>query len=74
MIKIIEYIKQSETWNKIFKWNDNFQVKTFQSYYTNPFVLLNKENNSYYEYRKPFENNIISDIVSTLGYVIPYSH
>jgi hypothetical protein len=34
---------------------------------------INKDNINYYDYRKYYEQNIISPIVSTLGYVIPYS-
>jgi len=73
MVKIVEYIKQSDVWKKAFKWNDTFKIKTFESYYSNPYVLLNKDNINYYDYRKYYEHNIISPIVSTLGYVIPYS-
>jgi len=71
MIKIVEYIKNSDKWKNIFKYNENFKINTFQSYYSNPFVLLNKENINYYDYRKYIEQYPISPIVSTLGYVIP---
>jgi hypothetical protein len=73
MIKIVEYIKQSDKWKVIFKYSENYKVNTFQSYYSNPFALLNKENINYYDYRKYFEQNTISSIVSILGYVIPQS-
>jgi hypothetical protein len=74
MIKIAEYIKNSDKWKSIFKYNENFKIKTYQSYYTSPFVFLNKDNISYFDYRSYYENNLISPIVSTLGYVIPYSN
>jgi len=73
MIKLVEYIKNSDKWKSCFKWNDNFKVNTLQSYYTNPFVLLNKPNINYYDFRKYYEHNIISPIISSLGYVIPFS-
>jgi hypothetical protein len=73
MIKIVEYIKNSEKWKVLFKYNNNFKTNTFQAYYTNPFVLLNKENIVYYDYRKYYESDLISPIISALGYVIPYS-
>jgi len=73
MIKIVEYIKNTEKWKKLFKIHDNFRVNTFQAYYSNPFVLLNVDAINYYDYRKYYEHNLISPIISSLGYVIPYS-
>ena len=73
MIKLAEYIKNSDKWKNIFKYTNSFTIKTYQSYYNNPFVLLNKPNIDYYNYRKYYEANIISNIVSSLGYIIPYS-
>jgi len=73
MIKIAEFIKNNDKWRNIFKHTNNFRVKTYESYYSNPFVLLNKTNIDYYNYRKYYEPNIISNIVSSLGYIIPYS-
>jgi hypothetical protein len=74
MIKVVEYIKNSDKWKDIFKYDNNFKVSTFQAYYSNPYVLLNKENINYYDYRKYYESNLISPIVSSLGYVIPYNN
>ena len=71
MIKIVEYVKNSEKWKKLFKVNEHFKLGTFQSYYSNPHVLLDNPNINYYDYRKYYEYNIISPIVSVLGYVIP---
>jgi hypothetical protein len=73
MIKIAEYIKNSEKWKNIFKYTNHFTTKTYQSYYNNPFVFLNKPYIEYYNYRKYYESNIISSIVSSLGYIIPYT-
>jgi hypothetical protein len=74
MIKVVEYIKNSEKWKDIFRYDNKFRVSTFQSYYSNPYVLLNKENISYYDYRKYYEYNLVSPIISSLGYVIPYNN
>jgi hypothetical protein len=72
MVKLYEYIKNSDKWKTIFKLDDTFKLKTFQAYYTNPFVLLNKNINiKYINYRRPGEINMISPIISSLGYVIP---
>jgi len=71
MIKIVEYIKNSEKWKHIFKWNDKFRVNTFQAYYSNPRVLLHNSELNYYDYRQYYEQNLISPIVSSLGYIIP---
>jgi hypothetical protein len=73
MVKLVEYIRGSSIWKKAFNWNENFKIKTFEMYYTNPYVLLNKDNINYYDYRKNYEQNLISPIVSTLGYIIPVS-
>jgi len=73
MVKIAEYIRNTEKWRKIFKHTNDFKLSTYQSYYYNPFVLLNKPNIDYYNYRKCYEANIISLAVSSLGYIIPYS-
>ena len=70
IVKLAEYIKNSDHWKAMFNWNENFKINTFQSYYSNPFVFLNK-NINYYDYRKYAEPNMISPIISTLGYVIP---
>jgi len=72
MIKIVEFIRNSTKWSHLYKMNDNFNVRLFQSYYTNPFVLLNKPEIKYVDYRKFYEPKLISDIVSSLGYIIPY--
>jgi hypothetical protein len=71
MIKIVEYIKHSEKWSAVFGYNDTFKVKTFQSYYTNPFALLNKNDIKYYDYRRYIGSNLVSPVVSTFGYVKP---
>ena len=71
MIKIVEYIKNSDKWKNLFKFNEHFRVNTFQSYYSNPYVLLNKTNINYFDYRKYYEQNIISPIISLFGYVLP---
>jgi hypothetical protein len=70
MVKMVEYIKNSEKWKNIFNYDESFRLNTFQSYYTNPFVLLNSTT-KYYDYRKYVESNMISPIISSLGYVIP---
>ena len=70
MVKIVEYIRNSDKWKNLFNWSDSFRLNTFQAYYSNPLVLLNK-NVKYYEYRKYVEANMISPIISSLGYVIP---
>ena len=74
MIKIVEYIKNSDKWRNVFKYNENFKTNTFQAYYKNPYVLLDKPNINYFDYRSYYEHNLISPIVSTLGYVIPCSN
>jgi hypothetical protein len=60
-----------EKWKSLYQWNENFKVNTFQSYYSHPSVLLHNYNIKYYDYRKVVEANMISPIISTLGYVIP---
>lgn len=71
LVKLYEYIKQSEKWREVFQWDNNhFKVNTFQSYYSNPLVFINK-NVKYYDYRKYVEVNMVSPIISTLGYVVP---
>lgn len=71
LVKIVEYIKNSDKWKNLFNWNENYTVNTFKSYYTHPSVLLHNFNINYYDYRKYVESNMISPIISTLGYVIP---
>jgi hypothetical protein len=71
LVKIVEYIRNSDKWKNLFQWNEHFKVNTFQSYYTHPSVLLHNYNIEYYNYRKYAEANMISPIISTLGYVIP---
>ena len=73
MIKIIEFIKNTPKWFNMYKVN-NMSIRTFQSYYINPFVLLNKPHINYMNYRKFYEPKLISDIVSSLGYIIPYQN
>ncbi len=73
MIKLVEYIKNNEKWKNLYKLDDNFRVNTFQSYYTNPFVLLDNPNIKYIDYRKYVETNPVSYIISSFGYVIPYN-
>jgi len=72
MIKIVEYIKNTDKWKNMYKWDDTFKVSTFNYYYTNPHVLLNKPNIKYIDYICPVEYNLVSPIISKLGYVIPY--
>lgn len=71
MIKIVEYIKNTEKWSKLYKVDNTFNTRTFNSYYTNHLTLLNNENIKYIDYRKPIENNLISPIISSIGYIIP---
>lgn len=71
MIKIVEYIKNTEKWRKLYKVNDTFNTRTFNSYYANPLTLLNNENIQYIDYRISIENNLISPIISSIGYILP---
>jgi len=71
MIKIVEYIKNTEKWNKLYKVDNTFNTRTFNSYYTNHLTLLDFVNIKYIDYRKPIENNLISPIISSIGYIIP---
>jgi hypothetical protein len=71
MIKIVEYIKNNDKWSKLYKVTNAFNINIFNSYYTNPLVLLNNPNIKYFDYRKPIEHNITSPIISTIGYIIP---
>ena len=70
IIKMVEYIKNSEKWSKLYNCND-IKVNTINGYYTSPFVFLNKPNINYINYRSPVEKNIISPIISSIGYIIP---
>ena len=73
IIKIVEYIKNSEKWSQLYNCNDiNIKVNIINGYYTSPFVFLNKPNIKYINYRYPIENNLISPIISSIGYIIPY--
>jgi len=69
-VKLFEYIKNSDKWKNMYDWQDHYKLSTFQTYYSNPFVLLNT-NVHYYENRKYVEHNMISPIISNFGYVIP---
>jgi hypothetical protein len=70
IVKLYEYIKNSDKWKTMFDWQDHYRLSTFQAYYSSPFALLNK-NVKYYDNRKYVESSMISSIVSSLGYVIP---
>jgi len=72
MIKIVEYIKNTDKWKNMFKWDETFRVSTFNYYYTNPHALLNKPDIKYINYICPVEYNLVSPIISKFGYVIPY--
>lgn len=71
MIKIVEYIKNTEKWRKLYKVDNTFNTRTFNSYYTNHLTLLNNQFIKYIDYRKPIENNLISPIISSIGYILP---
>jgi hypothetical protein len=73
MIKMLEYIKNTEKWAKIYNYDESFKTHTFNKYYTNPFVFLNKPNIKYINYLSQIEPNFISPIISSIGYVIPYN-
>jgi hypothetical protein len=74
MIKMLEYIKNTEKWSKIFNYDVTFKTNTINKYYTNPYVFLNKPNIKYIDYLTPIEHDVISPIVSLIGYIIPYSN
>jgi hypothetical protein len=71
LIKIVEFIKNTPKWLHMYNAH-NMNIRSVQLYYTNPFVLLNKAHVNYTNYCAPFEHNLISDIISSLGYIIPY--
>jgi len=71
MIKMVEYIKNSIYWSKLYKVDDSFKISTFNTYYSNPFVLLDKPNINYVDYRVNRIGNIISPIISSIGYILP---
>jgi hypothetical protein len=70
IVKLYEYIKNSDKWKNMYDWQDHYRLATFQTYYSNPFALLNK-NVKYFDNRKYVEHTMISPIVSSIGYVIP---
>jgi hypothetical protein len=73
IIKIAEYIKNSDKWSKLYNCN-NIKVNLINGYYTSPFVFLNSEHINYENYRYPIQNDLISPIVSSIGYIIPYKN
>jgi hypothetical protein len=72
LIKLAAYIKNSDKWKTKFNTDFGLGINTYQTYYKNPFVFLNKPNINYINHLKTVEPNMISPIVSALGYVIPY--
>lgn len=70
LVKLFEYVRNSAKWKKIFDWQEHYRLSTFQTYYSNPFTLLNA-NVKYFDNRRYVEHNIISPIVSSIGYIIP---
>jgi hypothetical protein len=73
IIKIAEYIKNSDKWSKLYNCN-NIKVNLINGYYTSPFVFLNSEHINYENYRYPIQNELISPIISSIGYIIPYKN
>jgi len=71
MIKLVEYIKNTEKWSKLYKVDSTFSIATFNAFYSNPFVLLDNPLIKYRDYRSFIDTNIISPIISSIGYIIP---
>jgi len=74
LIKIVEYINNTEKWSKIYNIDDTFKLNTntLNAYYASPFVFLNKPNIKYIQYRIPIHyQTYISPIISSIGYIIP---
>ena len=73
MVKIAEYIKNSEKWRQIFKYEESFKTSIYNNFYGNPRALCNYPSVKYSECLYSSNINTISPIISTLGYVIPYT-
>ena len=73
MVKIAEYIKNNDKWKQIFKWDENFKTNIYNNFYCNPRALCNYPSVKYSECLYSSNINTISPIISTLGYVIPYT-